>query len=112
MGSINSPVPIQRTVRSEVDMSFVLGIRAFSLETILAKNKSALSVDKVHLHDKSVTSIGMEFSGEVEERALIEWIQWLLKERGPDIYRCKGIMAVKGKPKRYVFHGIHMIFEG
>ena len=31
---------------------------------------------------------------------------------GPDILRCKGIVAFKDDPKRFVFQGVHMMLDG
>jgi len=36
----------------------------------------------------------------------------LLKERGQDIYRSKGILSVEGLDRRFVFQGVHMMFDG
>ena len=36
----------------------------------------------------------------------------LLQARGEDLYRMKGILAIKGLPDRYVFQAVHMLFEG
>jgi len=35
----------------------------------------------------------------------------LLKEKGGDIYRMKGVLSVKGSNKRLVFQGVHMLFD-
>jgi G3E family GTPase len=32
--------------------------------------------------------------------------------RGPDLLRCKGILAFKNEPRRFVFQGVHMILDG
>ena len=36
----------------------------------------------------------------------------LLRRRGVDIFRMKGILALAGDPKRFVFQGVHMLFDG
>merc|ERR1711972_686370 len=41
--AINEPVPIQRTTNSQVDMNFILGIQAFSLDKILEQEDSFLA---------------------------------------------------------------------
>merc|ERR1712176_263580 len=110
--AINGAVPIKRTTNSEVDMGFILGIKAFSLDQILAKEGSFLDDSQDHQHDNRVTSIGFDLKGEVDQQKLDGWLGWLLKEKGADIFRCKGVLAVKGKPERYVFQAIHMIFAG
>jgi G3E family GTPase len=33
-------------------------------------------------------------------------------EKGVDIFRMKGTLAVRGDDRRFVFQGIHMLFEG
>jgi G3E family GTPase len=35
----------------------------------------------------------------------------LLQLKGQDILRCKGILAIDGAPKRYVFQGVHMMMD-
>ena len=40
------------------------------------------------------------------------WISTLTQVQGPDILRCKGIVAFPGEPKRFVFQGVHMILDG
>ena len=41
-----------------------------------------------------------------------EWLGKLLKEKGTDIYRMKGVLAIEGEAKKFVFQGIHMLFDG
>ena len=36
----------------------------------------------------------------------------LTQVEGPNILRCKGIVAFKDEPKRFVFQGVHMILDG
>ena len=40
------------------------------------------------------------------------WVQDLVAKEGPNILRCKGILAFKDDPQRFVFQGIHMILDG
>ncbi len=65
-----------------------------------------------HEHDETVTSVGLHFDGEVDGKRLNTWISKLLLEKGTDIFRMKGILAVKGQPERFVFQGVHMLFDG
>ena len=43
---------------------------------------------------------------------LNKWIEEMLKTKGADLFRYKGILAVKGSDKKFVFQGIHMLFDG
>jgi G3E family GTPase len=64
-----------------------------------------------HEHNLEVTSVGIQQAGELDGRRLNEWISELLRTRGNDIYRMKGVLSVKGAQKRLVFQGIHMLFD-
>lgn len=36
----------------------------------------------------------------------------LLSSKGTDIFRMKGILSFRGMQERYVFQGVHMLFDG
>ena len=40
------------------------------------------------------------------------WVQDLVQKEGPNILRCKGILAFKDDDQRFVFQGVHMILDG
>ena len=65
-----------------------------------------------HEHDDEVTSVGITTPGDVDPTKLNDWIGELLRVKGNDIFRSKGVLAVKGSPKRLVFQGVHMLFDG
>jgi G3E family GTPase len=65
-----------------------------------------------HEHDDDVTSVGLEFAGEFDQQRLNRWLGDLLANQGPDIFRMKGIIAVRGEEHRFVFQGVHMLFDG
>lgn len=64
-----------------------------------------------HAHDDEVTSVGMRFKGELHLDRLNEWLRELLATKGPDLYRSKGILSIRGTPNRVVFQGVHMLFD-
>ena len=65
-----------------------------------------------HTHDDTVGSIALEFEGEVDGARLNAWLTRLLQTRGQDIFRMKGIVAIAGEAQRFVFQGVHMLFDG
>ena len=65
-----------------------------------------------HTHDDTVGSVALEFEGEADNARLSAWLGRLLQTRGPDIFRMKGIVALAGEAERYVFQGVHMLFQG
>jgi G3E family GTPase len=64
-----------------------------------------------HSHNEAVTSVGISTPGDLDGTKLNNWISTLLRVKGGDIYRMKGVLAVKGSNKRLVFQGVHMLFD-
>jgi G3E family GTPase len=65
-----------------------------------------------HHHAEDVTSVGIRAKGELDEHKLSEWLGTLLRTKGQDIFRMKGVLAVKGRDMRFVFQGVHMLMDG
>jgi G3E family GTPase len=65
-----------------------------------------------HHHDDEVTSVGIHLDRALNYDKLNHWMGQLLQEKGADIFRMKGILDIAGSPLRFVFQGVHMIFDG
>jgi G3E family GTPase len=65
-----------------------------------------------HHHDLAIGSIGLTDVRALDPNKVNEWLSYLLQSRGPDILRMKGVLNLKGENRRYVFHGVHMVFDG
>ncbi|MBP3956659.1 GTP-binding protein [Gemmata sp. G18] len=65
-----------------------------------------------HVHDSSVSSVGITVAGELDAKKLNRWMSELLQAKGPDIFRMKGVLSIKNEPNRFVFQGVHMLFDG
>jgi len=65
-----------------------------------------------HEHDEAVTSVGISMPGDLDGRKFNDWLAELLRTKGKDIFRSKGVLAVRGSDKRLVFQGVHMLFDG
>ncbi|MDX2033782.1 MAG: GTP-binding protein [Blastocatellia bacterium] len=65
-----------------------------------------------HEHDDEVTSVGISIAGDLDDKKLNAWLGNLLQTRGTDIFRMKGVLSIKGSPDRFVFQGVHMLFDG
>ena len=64
-----------------------------------------------HSHDEEVSSVGITESAALDPQKLNDWISNLLRTKGNDIYRSKGVLNVAGTDKRLVFQGVHMLFD-
>jgi G3E family GTPase len=65
-----------------------------------------------HHHDAEIGSIGIADARALDPNKVNDWLSYLLQSRGADILRMKGVLNFRGEARRYVFHGVHMIFEG
>ncbi len=65
-----------------------------------------------HEHDEAVTSVGITTPGDLDPDRLNAWLGTLLRTQGQDIFRMKGVLSIKGEPERFVFQGVHMLFDG
>jgi len=109
---VNRLADIVETVQCKVDLAAVLDVGGFDLSRALVLDPAFLAEDAEHQHDLSVTSVGIELPGDLAMEPLNDWLGWLLSNRGVDIFRSKGILSVDGMPERYVFQGVHMLFDG
>jgi G3E family GTPase len=65
-----------------------------------------------HEHDDDITSVGIEKEGDLDRDRFETWIGGILRTLGADIFRMKGVLSMKGEAERYVFQGVHMLFDG
>ncbi|KAJ8774026.1 hypothetical protein K2173_009457 [Erythroxylum novogranatense] len=136
--NINCMAHLKRTQYGKVDLDYVLGIGGFDLERVdSAVNGDARNEDRVgddhnhghhhhhhdhdhnhehhedhHSHDPSVSSVSIVCEGDLDLEKANMWLGTLLLERSEDIYRMKGLLSVRGIDERFVFQGVHDIFEG
>jgi G3E family GTPase len=109
--AINPTAVIHHTERCAVPVDAVLGRRAFDLDRILEIEPNFLGEDD-HEHDDAITSVALKEVRPIDVNKFNAWIGSLLRARGQDILRSKGILNVKGSPNRFVFQAVHMLIEG
>ena len=110
--SINVSAPIFRTENSLVDPKELINIGSFDLEKTLEMDPEFLDTDAEHEHDQRVTSTSSKFEGELNVNKLEKWIGNLMQTKAEDLFRYKGVLAVKGMDQKFVFQGVHMLFGG
>jgi G3E family GTPase len=109
--AINPTAIIHHTERCAVPILDILDKRAFDLDRILAVEPAFLSEDD-HQHDEAVTSVALREARPLDPVKFDQRIMGLLRTRGQDILRSKGILDIKGSASRYVFQAVHMLCEG
>ena len=109
---INGFAPIFRTENSLLDPKELINIGSFDLQRTLEMDPEFLDTDAEHEHDQRVTSTSAKFEGELNVNKLQRWIGGLMRDKAEDLFRYKGVLAVKGMDEKYVFQGVHMLFGG
>lgn len=109
--SMNVMAKLYPTYDANIEIDQILGIEAFSLDHALEIDPEILGED-AHQHDETVISVTIVESGDLNAKKLNSWISELLRNQGPDIFRMKGILSIQGEKNRFVFQGVHMLFDG
>ena len=110
--SINRFAPIYQTENSIIDPANLINIGSFDLDRTLEMDPEFLDTESEHEHDDRVTSTSSRFEGALNVNKLERWIGELMQSKGEDLFRYKGVLAVKGMDQKFVFQGVHMLFGG
>jgi G3E family GTPase len=111
---INAAAQVYRSQNAEVAMERILNVGGFNLDRILEIEPHFLHMDDHHdhEHDDAIFSVGITIPGALDSAKLNDWLRELLMTQGPDIFRMKGVLNIKGDKRRFVFQGVHMQFDG
>jgi G3E family GTPase len=107
--NINAAVEIIETEQTVIDLDRILEIHCFDLKSVLEVEPGFLE-NLDHQHDETVSSVGLIIEGDLNKFKLDQWLDEILKTKGTDLFRYKGILSIKGDPRKYIFQGIHMIY--
>jgi len=108
---LNNTATIFRTKNAEIDISTLLTTKAFDLEQRLNSSPDFLSAQN-HTHTTDISSVSFVEPGTLDKAKVSLWFRSVISEQGANILRMKGILNLRGDPHQFVFHGIHMMFEG
>ena len=64
-----------------------------------------------HAHDPSVASLSRRFDAAFDRQRLLDWLALLAEQRGEQLFRLKGIVAIAGDERRHVLQGVHRLIE-
>ena len=125
---INPYAKVHKTERAKIALDEVLGRNAFDLDRILDLEPEFLEGDGhdhdhghedhhhggglKHYHDEEMQSVSLRSDKPLDADKFFPWVQDLVQKEGPNILRCKGILAFKDDDERFVFQGVHMILDG
>ena len=114
----------QKLFLIEIDQNMQIGLFAqhtaeeFDIKLVRSEETTPIDPDvertwvAQHEHDDEVGSVSIERDGDVDDKKLNAWLSKLLQEKGVDIFRMKGFLSIAGDTRRFVFQGVHMLFDG
>jgi G3E family GTPase len=137
---INPYAKVHKTERAKIALDQVLDRKAFDLDRILDIEPDFLHGDGhdhghhddhdhhhehdhahghdhghgglKHYHDEDMQSLSLKSEKPLDPDKFFPWVQNLVQTEGPNILRCKGILAFKNDDQRFVLQGVHMILDG
>ena len=65
-----------------------------------------------HHHGDDVSSVSIELKGNMNLDKVNYWLGGLIEVKSNDLYRYKGVLAIQDFERRFVYQGVHMVFEG
>jgi len=104
--ALNPTTKILRCLHSKVDPKELLNIKAFELDRVLDFDPEFLDEEAEHMHDETVTSVSCKIKGNVNQVLLQNQVQRIITEDSDNLYRYKGIIAVKGVEEKFIFQGV------
>src|SRR2546423_6260212 len=108
---MNPRAPIKKGHFGEAPIAEVLDIRGFNLNAILELDPAFLT-DIHHEHHDEVESFVFRSDKPFDGAKLEQFLSGMIQVYGPDLLRYKGILWMKGNPRRVVFQGVHMMMGG
>ncbi|SFU61869.1 GTPase, G3E family [Polaromonas sp. YR568] len=109
--TINPTATVERTFRGESKVQ-MFGTCRFSIAQALDIEPDLL-VEGAHdhEHDSSITAWSLASPGSLDAARFNTWMNRLVQSDGKNLLRMKGILSLAGEPRRYHFHGVHMLLE-
>ena len=108
---MNPRAPIKKVHFGETPLEEVLDIRGFNLNAILELDPEFLA-DSHHDHHDQVESFVFRSEKPFDGAKLEQFLSGMIQVYGPDLLRYKGVLWMKGNPRRVVFQGVHMMMGG
>jgi G3E family GTPase len=108
---MNPRAPIKKVNFGDAPIDEVLDIRGFNLNAILELDPEFLT-DVQHEHHDEVESFVFRSKKAFDGAKLEQFLSGMIQVYGPDLLRYKGVLWMKGNPRRVVFQGVHMMMGG
>jgi G3E family GTPase len=108
---MNPRAQVKKVHFGDTPIGEILDIRGFNLNAILELDPEFLG-DTAHSHHDEVESFVFRSDKPFNGDKLEQFLSGMIQVYGPDLLRYKGVLWMKGNPRRVVFQGVHMMMGG
>jgi len=108
---MNPRAPVKKVHFGAAPIEEILDIRGFNLNAILELAPEFLAQSH-HEHHDEVESFVFRSKKPFNGEKLEQFLSGIIQVYGPDLLRYKGVLWMKGNPRRVVFQGVHMMMGG
>jgi len=108
---MNPRAPVKKVHFGAAPIEEILDIRGFNLNAILELDPAFLA-ETHHDHSDQVESFVFRSKKPFDGDKLEQFLSGIIQVYGPDLLRYKGVLWMKGNPRRVVFQGVHMMMGG
>ncbi|MFC0471959.1 CobW family GTP-binding protein [Halalkalibacter kiskunsagensis] len=109
---MNPSAQFQQAEYGHIEIEKILNIYSFDIDQKLEIAPNFLDEHHHHHHDDSVKAIVMRSDDPLDLAKVEKWMDTVIQNLGPNMYRYKGIFNIKNLEKRVIFQGVHMMFAG
>ncbi len=108
---LNPLARVVRAVHARVPVREILQLGGHDFEEKVVPEPGHGDGHSTHRHDHSIASVAVEADGDADVDRLDRWLGSLVRSHEIEVLRMKGVLAVPGQARRFVFHGVRAVVD-
>jgi G3E family GTPase len=113
---MNSEAQQYAAVEAQVPVAEILSLGGFDMKRIEngvsgCSSQAFCAEKKPHSHEHEIKSLSVAMDGEMDAELFQAWIEGFIQRHADNLFRSKGILAIRGCPDRLIFQGVHGVFR-
>ncbi|MDX8046465.1 GTP-binding protein [Gracilibacillus sp. S3-1-1] len=112
LASMNPHAKRIYTTYANVDTEELIGKKSFDVTSVLKVAPNLLTNTHHHHHNNDIVSYVIKDNRPLDLDKVNKWFAYLVRIKGEQLYRYKGVLNIKQIERPVVFQGVHMLFAG
>jgi len=113
---MNSDARQYAVVDAKVPIDEILSLGGFDLRQVEhgvsgCSSQAFCATAQPKHHEHQIKSISVALDGELDAEFFQVWIEGFIQLHAENLFRSKGIIAIRGCPERLIFQGVHGVFR-